>query len=77
MTQCLFEFVYFARPDSIIENVYVQKARMRMGNRLAKKVQREWADHDIDVVIPIPDTSRIFIDKDNKLHSQEPSLIHI
>ena len=58
MTPCLFEFVYFARPDSIIENVYVQKARMRMGNRLAKKVQREWADHDIDVVIPIPDTSR-------------------
>ena len=58
LTPCLFEFVYFARPDSIIENVYVQKARMRMGNRLAKKVQREWADHDIDVVIPIPDTSR-------------------
>ena len=58
LTPCLFEFVYFARPDSIIENVYVQKARMRMGNRLAKKVQREWSDHDIDVVIPIPDTSR-------------------
>ena len=58
LTPCLFEFVYFARPDSIIENVYVQKARMRMGNRLAKKLQREWADHDIDVVIPIPDTSR-------------------
>ena len=58
LTPCLFEFVYFARPDSIIENVYVQKARMRMGNRLAKKVQREWADHDIDVAIPIPDTSR-------------------
>jgi len=55
---CLFEFVYFARPDSIIDNVFVHKARSRMGKKLAKKLQREWPDHDIDVVIPIPDTSR-------------------
>lgn len=55
---CLFEFVYFARPDSIIDNVFVHKARSRMGKRLAKKIAREWPDHDIDVVIPIPDTSR-------------------
>lgn len=57
-TPCIFEYVYFARPDSIIENVYVQKARMRMGQRLAEKVLKVWPNHDIDVVIPIPDTSR-------------------
>ncbi len=55
---CIFEYVYFARPDSIIENVFVHKARMRMGHNLAEKVQRDWPGHDIDVVIPIPDTSR-------------------
>lgn len=55
---CIFEYVYFARPDSVIDEVYVHKARMRMGHNLAEKVKREWPDHDIDVVIPIPDTSR-------------------
>lgn len=55
---CIFEYVYFARPDSIIENVYVQKARMRMGQRLAQKILTAWPEHDIDVIIPIPDTSR-------------------
>lgn len=55
---CIFEYVYFARPDSIIDNVFVHKARMRMGHKLAEKIQREWSDHDIDVIIPIPDTSR-------------------
>src|SRR5512144_11281 len=55
---CIFEFVYLARPDSIIDNVSVHKARMRMGEYLAEKILRVWPDHDIDVVIPIPDTSR-------------------
>ena len=55
---CIFEFVYLARPDSIIDQVSVHKARLRMGEYLAEKILRVWPEQDIDVVIPIPDTSR-------------------
>ncbi|HKJ08041.1 MAG TPA: amidophosphoribosyltransferase [Gammaproteobacteria bacterium] len=55
---CIFEHVYLSRPDSVIDDVFVYKARMRMGEKLAEKILRLRPDHDIDVVIPIPDTSR-------------------
>jgi amidophosphoribosyltransferase len=55
---CLFEYVYMARPDSMIDGIAVHKTRLRMGEKLAQKIAREWAGMDIDVVIPIPDTSR-------------------
>ena len=58
-TPCIFEHVYFARPDSIIDGSSVYKARVRMGEFLADKIKREWGeDHDIDVVIAIPESSR-------------------
>src|SRR5690554_2037702 len=58
LSPCIFEYVYLARSDSIMDGVSVYKARMRMGEKLAEKIRRERPDHDIDVIIPIPDTSR-------------------
>ncbi len=55
---CIFEYVYLARPDSMIEDVSVYKARLRMGERLAAKILKLRPDHGIDAVIPIPDTAR-------------------
>ena len=56
---CIFEHVYFARPDSLMDGISIYKTRMRQGERLAHKILRERPEHDIDVVIPIPDTSRV------------------
>ncbi len=58
LSPCIFEYVYLARPDSVIDQVSVYQTRLHMGESLAEKIHNEWKQHDIDVVIPIPDTSR-------------------
>ncbi len=59
LSPCIFEHVYFARPDSIMDGVSVYKARLRQGERLADKILRLNPNHGIDVVVPIPDSSRV------------------
>jgi len=56
---CIFEHVYFARPDSMMDEISIYKTRMRQGEALARKIRRLRPELDIDVIIPIPDTSRI------------------
>ena len=56
---CIFEHVYLARPDSTQDDIHIYKTRLRQGLKLAEKILRERPKHDIDVVIPIPDTSRV------------------
>ena len=58
LNPCIFEYVYFARPDSVIDGTSVYEARLRMGEYLAEKIKRSFSHLDIDVVVPIPDTSR-------------------
>lgn len=54
---CIFEYVYFARPDSFIDKISVYASRVNMGRKLGEKIKRDYAHLDIDVVIPIPETS--------------------
>ena len=58
-TPCIFEYVYFARPDSLIDGISVHSARIKMGKALAKKIDEKFPNHEIDAVIPVPDSGRI------------------
>jgi amidophosphoribosyltransferase len=58
LNPCIFEYVYLARPDSLIDGASVYEARLNMGEKLAEKIRRDYSRLDIDVVIPIPDSSR-------------------
>jgi len=57
LTPCIFEYVYFARPDSTLNGISVYESRLEMGRKLGAKIKRDWADVEIDAVIPIPETS--------------------
>lgn len=59
LNPCIFEYIYLARPDSMMDEISVHKSRMRMGNKLAEKIQKRLKKKEIDVVIPIPETARV------------------
>ncbi len=58
LNPCIFEYVYLARPDSLIDGASVYETRLNMGEKLAEKIRRQYRSLDVDVVIPIPDSSR-------------------
>ncbi len=58
LNPCIFEYVYLARPDSLIDGASVYEARLHMGEKLADKIRRQYRHLEVDVVIPIPDSSR-------------------
>ena len=58
LNPCIFEYVYLARPDSLIDGASVYETRLNMGEKLGQKIKRHYRHLDIDVVIPIPDSSR-------------------
>jgi amidophosphoribosyltransferase len=58
LNPCIFEFVYLARPDSVIDGVSVYQARLNLGESLAQRVISTMPPNEIDVVIPIPESSR-------------------
>lgn len=69
LSPCIFEYIYLARPDSIIDGTSVYQSRLRMGHYLADKIMDEWRDIDIDVVIPVPETSRtVALDLANRIN---------
>ena len=58
LNPCIFEYVYLARPDSLIDGASVYETRLKMGEKLSDKIRRQYRDIQVDVVIPIPDSSR-------------------
>ena len=60
LTPCLFEYIYFSRPDSVIERINVTQARIKIGTLLGKKILQTYPHNDIDIIVPVPDTSVIF-----------------